>query len=70
MKDKPLSEKVSDAQDFRFTEQVIMAEDVKEAVEKLKNELYGKFNGWMPEDNLELWGEVERRINKIFGEFK
>jgi len=69
--EKPLSEKAifmksSDNELIKCCDYI----HIKEAVEKLKEELYGKFNGYMPDDNLELWGIIERKINKIFGDLK
>ena len=70
--EKPLYEKreLMGEDDMNKLYYLYREEDVKEAVEKLKEELYGKFNGYMPDDNLELWGIIERKINKIFGDLK
>ena len=64
MKDKPLSEKVWTAKQYKsFTNRkicdVLYAKDVKEAISKLKED-----------EHINSDGECAKRIDKIFGRFE
>ncbi len=67
MEKQPLSDKVTLLKiDYEYLENAYKEEDVKEAVKKLKNEIWeDDWNGWHCEDTLEHFSEM---INKIFGE--
>ena len=46
----------------------LSVEHVKEFIRLLKEEFYSKYNGWMPDNNIELWEITEGIIDKLAGD--
>lgn len=46
----------------------VISNQDKEAIKELKKVLYSTLNGKMPNNNLEFYANLEREIDKIFGE--